>query len=219
MVWFPVVERELRAASRRRSTYRVRVLALMGVLVVFAWIVFVLQRSSVTFGDLSGGRQLFAALSIPASIFCVMVGVFATSDSISAEKREGTLGLLFLTDLSGYDVIWGKLVASSLNGFYALIAVLPVLGVPILAGGVTILQFVKLALALLTAVVWSMAVGIMVSTAHRDERQSAFYTLFLLGLFSIVPLGPTTAILTAVRPASFSPLIYWSSVAAMWTVT
>ena len=28
-----------------------------------------------------------------------------TADSLSAEKREGTLGLLFLTDLRGYDVV------------------------------------------------------------------------------------------------------------------
>jgi len=34
--------------------------------------------------------------------------------------------LLFLTDLRGYTWRWGKLLATSLRGFYALLAVLPI---------------------------------------------------------------------------------------------
>ena len=59
---------------------------------------------------------------------------------MSEEKREGTLGLLFLTDLKGYDVVAGKLVANSLNGFYALMAILPVVALALLMGGLTGMQ-------------------------------------------------------------------------------
>ena len=42
-----------------------------------------------------------------------------------------------LTDLSGYDVVFGKLAATSLRSFCGLLAILPVLAIPLLLGSVT----------------------------------------------------------------------------------
>ena len=47
-------------------------------------------------------------------------GLLGTADCVSSEKRDGTLGLLFLTDLKGYDVICGKLAANSVSVLYGL---------------------------------------------------------------------------------------------------
>ena len=66
-------------------------------------------------------------------IYCLFSGRISTADCLSEEKREGTLGLLFLTDLKGYDVVLGKLAATSVSAFYGLLAALPVLAVPVLA--------------------------------------------------------------------------------------
>ena len=52
--------------------------------------------------------MLFTVLNAIAFIFCLLAGVFLTADCLSEEKREGTLGLLFLTSLKGYDVVLGK---------------------------------------------------------------------------------------------------------------
>jgi hypothetical protein len=76
---------------------------------------------------------------------------------LSEEKREGTLGF-FLTDLRGYDVVAGKLLATSLQGFYALIALFPILAYA-LCGGVTGLQVWKTSLALLNALFFSLSVN------------------------------------------------------------
>jgi len=73
----------------------------------------------------------------------IVSGLFLTADCLSEEKREGTLGFLFLTDLRGYDVVFGKLVATSLRGFYAMLAALPVMGVTLVLGGITGEQFWK----------------------------------------------------------------------------
>jgi ABC-type transport system involved in multi-copper enzyme maturation permease subunit len=216
MIWLPVVERELRVASRRRSTYRVRLLALLAVGLVFGWTVMGLRQSELVTNY--QGQWLFTALAIPVALFSILIGVFSTSDCISVEKREGTLGLLFLTDLKGFDIIGGKLVASSLNAFYALIAVLPILGLPIMAGGVAIGQFAKLVLALLTVIIFSLSIGVFVSTYARDERQSAFYTLVLLGLATLVPFGPGCCVAAALAGSSWTQQIYWSSIALVWLV-
>ncbi|HEY3914612.1 MAG TPA: ABC transporter permease [Verrucomicrobiae bacterium] len=183
---FPVVERELRVAARRRGTYRIRVLALLAAIIVFAWLIFVVGQKQLF--PATGGQDFFEGVAFSTAIFSLLTGMFATSDCIGSEKREGTLGLLFLTDLKPFDVVLGKLVANSLNGFYAVVAVLPVLGVPILFGGVTFSQFLRANLALLTAVVFSLSAGIFVSSIQHNSRKAMFFTFILLLSLSIGPI-------------------------------
>ncbi len=92
MSFLPIVMRELRAASRRRQTYRLRTGANLTVILLGTWLFLVMQYepqrklSSYLFGTLSAGVILYSLLS----------GIRATADCLSEEKREGTLGLLFL---------------------------------------------------------------------------------------------------------------------------
>jgi len=126
MTFLPIVDRELRAAARRKSTYRIRcwtaVLAMLAGLLSLPLLVFSTMRGG------SLGNPLFTVLSNYGFGLCLLAGVFLTADCLSEEKREGTIGLLFLTDLKGYDVVLGKFMATSLNAFYGLFAVLPILG-------------------------------------------------------------------------------------------
>lgn len=92
-----------------------------------------------------------------------MEGIRCTADSISEEKREGTLGLLLLTDLRPIDVILGKQAGISLNSLYSLLATFPALGIPILLGGVTGGEFWRLVLALVVTLFYSLTVGTLVS--------------------------------------------------------
>jgi hypothetical protein len=123
--------------------------------------------------------MMFTVLRITFA-FCLLAGVRFTADSRREEKREGTLGFLFLTNLRGYDVVLGKLVVSSLNSLYALLAVLPLLGLPLLLGGVTGTEFWRMILVLVNTLFFSLALGILVSALGREERQVTLQTLFLL---------------------------------------
>src|SRR5436190_7976809 len=67
----------------------------------------------------SHGRDLFEFFSVALFVVALSMG-FVTADALSKEKREGTLGLLFLTELQSYDVVLGKLFASSLRSVYFL---------------------------------------------------------------------------------------------------
>src|SRR5689334_8341494 len=144
MPFLPIVERELRVASRRPGTYRMRFLA--GVAVMSLWFVLLVGTDMAV--PAQRGRHLFNALGVLTLGFSMFAGVFLTSDCLSEEKREGTLGLLFLTDLKGYDVVLGKLAATSLDAFFWLLAVFPILGLPLLIGGVSGAEFWRLALVL-----------------------------------------------------------------------
>ncbi len=179
MSLFPIVTRELRVSSRRGATYWTRVVTALGALLVatFAWMVNFRSSAKDT------GLFLFVAMSIVAYAHCLISGLISTSDSLSEEKREGTLGLLFLTDLKGYDVVFGKLVATSLNVFYGLLAIFPVLGIAMLLGGVALGEFARVMLVCVNCLFLSMSVGILCSSLCRDERKSmtmAFVIILLL---------------------------------------
>jgi ABC-type transport system involved in multi-copper enzyme maturation permease subunit len=178
MTFLPIVNRELRVASRRRGTYWSRcttaALAIVGGLLIYLanWD----QASHVIGGD------LFGLISAGAFVYCLFTGVRSTADCLSEEKREGTLGLLFLTDLKGYDVVGGKLVATSLNAFYGLLAILPVLAIPLLMGGVTNGEFWRMALVLANTFFFSLAAGMLISSLCKSPRGAMAATfLFLLG--------------------------------------
>jgi ABC-type transport system involved in multi-copper enzyme maturation permease subunit len=178
MIFLPIVGRELRVAARRRATYAIRFFAVLAAVALGLWGVMVLAQSGVP--PAAQGGRLFTVLATLAFAYCLLIGAVATADCVSEEKREDTLGLLFLTDLKGYDVVLGKLVANSLSGSYGLLAILPVLAIPLMLGGVTGREFWLLALVLLNTMFLSLSVGIFVSSISRDDRKAMFATGALL---------------------------------------
>jgi hypothetical protein len=149
VVFLPIADRELRVNARKRGTFRVRVVAGLVALVIGSG--FFALASTSAFGRGNVGGTLFSVLTWLCLAGTLSAGLFFTADCLSEEKREGTLGFLFLTDLRGYDVVVGKLLAASLRGFYALLAVFPVVAVTFLMGGVTGAAFWKSSLALVNA--------------------------------------------------------------------
>ncbi len=199
MTFLPIVTRELRVASRKRGTYWVRTGAALALIVLGTWIFLVMrteptsQRAQAIFGILTGTAVVYALLS----------GLRDTADCLSWEKREGTMGLLFLTDLKGYDVVLGKLVANSLNAFYSVAAVLPMLAIPLLMGGVTFGEFGRTALVAVNSLFLSLSAGICLSSMSRSVQKSVSGTLLVLLVLTAV--FPAAGALLAVARAPGPP--------------
>src|ERR1035441_1769176 len=183
MTVLPIVERELRAAARQWATYWVRLGLAVGAIVV-AVIVFVL---TLGLPPQQTGRHIFEWLAGVLLVYCLAYGRRSTADCLSVEKREGTLGLLFLTDLKGHDVVLGKLVATSVRGFYGLLAVFPVLAIPLLLGGITSGEFWRVVLVLMDTFLFSLAIGILGSALCRDLRRALAANFLMLLLLMAVP--------------------------------
>jgi hypothetical protein len=94
---------------------------------------------------------------------------------------------LFLTDLKGHDVVFGKLAATSVNSVYALLAILPVISLPVQLGGVAAGELCQSALVLLNTIFFSLAAGIFVSTLSRDERKAMFATVLVALFVTVAP--------------------------------
>ncbi|HUR44306.1 MAG TPA: ABC transporter permease subunit [Candidatus Saccharimonadales bacterium] len=204
MRFLPIVGRELRVASRQRSTYWIRTGAALGGIAIGAWIMLVpIFRDNRTLGP-----ALFISLSILTFVYSLLVGVLRTADCLSEEKREGTLGLLFLTDLKGYDIVVGKLVATSLNAVYGAFAIFPVMAVPLLAGGVSGKQFSHVVICALVTLFFSLSVGMFCSAVCRDDRRALVLSLLVaLGFAGGLPaLGGILA--SIYPPHTANPLFF-----------
>src|SRR5687767_2504078 len=175
MTVLPVVVREMSVLARRKSTYWSRAATGLVSLLIMLWLLLV-SRAHVTYAEM--GTTIFLVLSSLSFAFAVLAGVQATSDSVSEEKREGTLGLLFLTDLRGWDVIAGKLAATSFGAVLALMGIIPMLSLALLLGGVTFAQFGLVAVVLLNTLFLSLALGVFVSTLSENERKAMMGTFF-----------------------------------------
>src|SRR2546423_1077218 len=121
MTLLPVVSRELSVVARRAATYWMRVGLSFASLLGMAWILVTSWQAPQALQ----GRMVFQSLATFGFVYAICAGIPLASDCISREKREGTLGLLFLTDLRGYDDIFGKMASSALNGIYVVLALLP----------------------------------------------------------------------------------------------
>jgi hypothetical protein len=167
----PVAARELRVAAHDRASYRGRVW--MGAIGIFTtiWIAYGLLDFT---GKISGsvGAQIFGMQAWAAYIFacCAM---HLTCDSISHEKRDGTLGLLFLTQLKGRDVVLGKLCSGMARYFVGALACLPILGLPILLGGIELTQSLFLLVSILNCMLFSASAGLFASAVCVERNRAA----------------------------------------------
>jgi len=186
---FPIVEREMRTATRRRRTHWSRVIVALIACAVTTW---VLLQAGFRTAPERVGVTLFRALALMGFYTCLLPGVFLTADSISQEKREGTLGLLFLTDLKGSDIVFGKLVATSAHAFYGLLAILPVMAIPLMAGGVTLGEVARMVVVLINTLFFSLTAGMLVSAFSRWEKRAMLGAaiVIFMGAFGVEIPGP-----------------------------
>ncbi|MDB6125753.1 MAG: family transporter protein [Pedosphaera sp.] len=181
MTFLPIVERELRVASRRALTYWVRLIAALLALLVFAGFQIIAEMAKGAMFNL--GQIEFSVMKWMSFAFACSMGVFLTSDSLSEEKREGTLGLLFLTDLRGHDVVLGKLFSNSIRAVYGLLATFPVLGLTFLIGGVAGAEFGRVMLVICNTLFFSLSLGLIISSVSRDTIKTMNGTLLASVIF------------------------------------
>lgn len=231
--FLPIVERELRLAARNNIIYRWRTivtavgLGTMGLLTV--------TQSASAMSPQVQGISLFRVLVSLSSLYAFLGSVAVTADTISREKREGTLGLLFLTDLRGRDVVIGKLAATSLHTIYGLLALLPLLGIPVLMGGVSVGAGISAALSVINLLFVSLSLGMFVSTHSWNERRALFAAItaglawnigpILLASFigqysqSLLSISPLWPFLQSVGPlASTSAMAFLPSHLIGWAL-
>jgi len=177
----PVVMRELRAQARQPFTYRLRFFGVLALLATTGWFL-------VEIGlEKNVGGALFAALHGTLFYAAVLLVTFSAVDSISRERRDGTLGLLFLTPLTAVDIVLAKVIAHAVRALTLMLAVIPVFSLPMLLGGVSWQQFLTSLLLLASATFLALGAAIVASAICKRWSQALALALVLVaaGLISL----------------------------------
>lgn len=182
MPFLPVVERELRVAARDAKLWWRRSLLTAGALAIFFFIL-------ATFGALMRpgdmGQRLFVGLGGAAMIYAMAAGPLTVADSLSAERRQGTLGLLFLTDLRSVDIVAGKVAAFGTDHLLVVLAALPILAISFLLGGLDLGHFGLFALSLMNVLFLSVSISLCVSAATLSSRVTFMVSAALVAFLTI----------------------------------
>jgi ABC-type transport system involved in multi-copper enzyme maturation permease subunit len=181
MLLTPVLERELRVQARLRGLYWLRMAAgLAGVLTLG------LALSSDRRLALSGGRNygpwLLALLHTIISLVFALACPLISADTLARERREGTLGLLLLTPLTALNVVSGKFMVHLVRALTMWLAVLPVLVVPLLMGGVGSVDIAFVLVLELGVVLASLSAGIVASSLAVRPGRAITLALVLTAL-------------------------------------
>jgi ABC-type transport system involved in cytochrome c biogenesis permease component len=196
----PVIVRELRSQARQPLTYWLRVVAAGAAFGMLGFVLLQMYRAEVMWaatarGALASGANPFSGFGallfgqLNATIFvcnCLLAPLL-TADCISREKREGTFGLLFLTKLNAAGIVFGKAFVHTLRGLAMFAAMLPVLAIPVLAGGVSGKDCVMAVLIDGIVLIFGLAAGLLASAVSRDWVRSfvlaEFLSVFLVLVF------------------------------------
>lgn len=210
MVLLPVIERELRAASRLSSTFTMRMLG-----------VFALTAATVYFAVTSAfgpneGLRLFSSEHRLLLLAIWLLAPFLAADVISRERREGTLPLLSLTALRPVEVAVAKTLVHGLRAFGLWLAVIPVLAIPLLLGGVTRADLAFAAALHFSSIALGLAAGLLASSfSKRFVRAQALAALLAFAFAVLLTLVVGLAFFFLFirpawgKPSNLSHEIFW----------
>ncbi|HAV63430.1 MAG TPA: hypothetical protein DCY13_13820 [Verrucomicrobiales bacterium] len=179
----PVISRELHHEARNGQNYWLRVAA-AGVMIGAATLTYL----SFT-GPVGGkGWELFGVLQPTLYTLIWLLVPIMTCDCISRERRESTLGLLFLTPLRPVDVLVAKATSSVLRALSLFVAAGPVIVIMLLLGGVAYNDLLRAVLMDLTAMLCAISAGLIASSRCTSFRRSALLAV-LLGITFMIASG------------------------------
>jgi ABC-type transport system involved in multi-copper enzyme maturation permease subunit len=211
----PVLLYEAMTASRRWQGYALRALLMLAMLVALwvAWFtlreqvspnVRALNRYMAQLGEhfyygVAGVQLTLALLAAPA----------ATAGAVCLDRARGWLAHMFVTELSDAEIVLGKLAARFASVLALVIAVVPVLAISTLLGGIipealVTLTVTTLAVALLGC---SLALAFSVRAAKTHEVLMLVFALWAVWLLAYpIWLGAASSGVASTPPAWFAKL-------------
>jgi len=189
----PVIEREMLVEARHPGTAWTRLLVALVGLVALLWFTLHSQFNQTT------GLRLFQFINLLYFATIWLLIPLLTADALSQERRANTLGLLFLTGLSGREIVLGKSCAHALRGLNLLLAMTPFLIIPVVLGGVSWIEIGVGGIVHLASLSLALAAGMLASAISRS-----WWRALPLALLS----GVLCLVLFSGLRFHFNPLVY-----------
>jgi ABC-type Na+ efflux pump permease subunit len=189
MTW-PLIERELRAALRKRQLHQMRLWGTLAcVAVAMLFLLFGSGPGRADWGRNFNQLLFWGGLILILQVPAYTVGIFAE------ERRNQTLGLLFLCGIKPVELFVSKTLGSALVSFSRLLLLYPFLAISFLGGGLSLDMFVATTCSLPVAMLFVFAVCVMASVLCREESTAMLVAVLLaFGLCLPVPLWQRLAV-------------------------
>jgi len=213
----PVLLCEAMTASRRWQGYALRAFLILALLVALwiAW--FTLRQQYRVWAPAPDMNRYMAELGehsyygVAGVLLTValLIAPAATAGAVCLDRERGWLAHMFVTELSDAEIVLGKLVARFASVVALVIAVVPLLAISTLLGGIipealVSLTVTTLAVALLGC---SLALALSVRAARTHEVLMLVFALWAIWLLSYpIWLGAAKSGVVATAPDWFAKL-------------
>lgn len=182
------------SAARRMRSFRTMLIAVAYTVVLLIIAVLMMGRmfaGEVLLTQMSSARNCYMLLLFVQFGLLLLIGPAMTSGAIAGERERQTLELLLVTNTRSFRIVAGKMMESFALLALLIVCGLPVMMLPVAAGGVTVLQVLAGELFLLAMAFATVCVGVLASALCRSTVLSAvagYLILLLIGLVTAVPL-------------------------------
>ena len=182
---FNILRRDLCGMPRRKRFYlkRVSLVALGGALLLWG-----LNMTRWSYNQ-AVGLEIFMPLAFCATLGMMLVAPATGSGVILREREERTLGLLFLSGLTSWEFLLGKLAVALFSSTLTILSVMPLFMLAVSLGGVAASQVVAAFVILLAAVFIGTCIGIFASSVAPSEKTTGSVLMLVGGvLYIVIPL-------------------------------
>jgi ABC-2 type transport system permease protein len=185
----PILVKELRSRMRGARAFVLLTFYLI-ILSGVSVLLYAAMSGSMASGDLNAGRligkTLFLVVAAVALVEVCLITPSLTSGSIAGERERQTYDLLIASLLSPWQIIWGKLASALAFAFLLILAVVPVMSLAFLFGGVSLAEVLIALIGLATTAVTYATIGLFWSAVMRGSLGA---TSFSIGSVVLILLG------------------------------
>jgi ABC-type transport system involved in multi-copper enzyme maturation permease subunit len=192
----PILDKELRVASRRRRLYLLRFayVALLAAFVLRLW--YVAPRAAFAGGAVvhvsrlaEMGKQIVLVVVWLQFITGQLLAAVLLSDAIGGEIRQRTLDSLLVTPVRSAQIVIGKLLSKLLEAASLLAISLPILAVVRVFGGVPWGFIVASLCITASAAIFSGSLSLASSTSNRHQYDGVLWvTLWYFVVWALLPI-------------------------------
>ena len=170
--------------------------------------------------NMQGSIILYIGMAFAQAVLLMFIVPSLTATSICSEREKQTLDILLSTRLSPFQIIIGKLLASSLKVIMLIVCTIPLYAVCALIGGVKISNILVLILSFIINTIFVGAIGVFVSTYVKTSKVATAltYAIVLFIFVGTIVIAYVIWMITMLRlsggaittPPTISPIIYLS---------
>ena len=135
------------------------------------------------------GQQLFASVLITQIFLVLFITPAITSGSLTIEREQRTMDMLYLTRLSFRSIVVGKLLAAVSFTALLILTSLPLVSICFMLGSIDPALILSAYLQMLLGSFFVGAMGLMWSSIARNTTLSVIFTYITMVLMTIVMLG------------------------------